>query len=279
MTRKIDARISKDRELRQNPYAHLSASGEYEAVLPAHEPLIGPAQVMHGHRRGRPFSSHDLELIARTLHRLMWLHREKLLGSSDVQPDEIVDPYLALEALGYKISEHETLGEHAAGRESYEVAGLMDRENGEIHVSRRFKPWVRTFTAAHELGHALLHSGSGLHRDRALDGSAARSRDPLEAEADKFASYFLLPEKLVRESFIKRFLSAPFELNETTAFALSSEPLVQLKRNCRSKRDLSRKLASAHSYNSRHFQSLNEKFNVTVAVMAIRLEELRLVQF
>lgn len=280
MIRNVDPRISKSRALLQNPHAYLNGSGEYEAVLPAREqPLIDAAQVMNGHRRGRPFPKRDLELIARTLHRLMWAHREKLLGTAHVDPAEIVDPALALKALGYKVVEHETLGEHAAGKDTYEVAGLMDRDNGEVRISRRFDPWKRKFTAAHELAHALLHTGSGLHRDRAPDGSAIRSRDPQEREADEFAAYFLLPEKLVREAFLNRFLAAPFELTDATAFALAAEPLAQLKRKCRSERELSRRLASSRQYSSRHFRCLHERFNVSVEVMAIRLEELGLVRF
>jgi Zn-dependent peptidase ImmA (M78 family) len=280
MNLNVDPRISKSRELLKNPYAYLNGSGQYEAVLPAlKQPLIDAAQVMNGYRRGRPFAKRDLELIARALHRSMWNHRETLFGTADVEPAMIVDPALALKALGYRVVEHETLGEHPAGRDTYEVAGLMDRDRGEVLVSRRFDPWSRNFTAAHELGHALLHTGSGLHRDRAPDGSAARSRDPQEREADEFASYFLLPEKLVREAFLDRFLAAPFELTDASAFALTAESLSQLKRKCRSARDLSCRLASAHQYNSRHFHSLDEKFGVSVMAMAIRLEELGLVKF
>lgn len=280
MTRNVDPRISKSRELLKNPYAYLNGVGEYEAVLPAREQSpIDAARVMSGYRRGRPFPKRDLELIARMLHRMMWVHREELLGTADAEPAKIVDPALALKALGFRVVEHETLGEHAAGKDTYEVAGLMDRDHGEVRISRRFDPSSRRFTAAHELGHALLHTGSGLHRDRAPDGSAARSRDHQEREADEFAACFLLPEKLVREAFISRFLAAPFELTDATAFALASEPLAQLKRKHRSKRDLSRGLASAQHYNSKHFRSLDEKFGVSVEVMAIRLEDLGLVAF
>lgn len=279
MTRNIDPRIIKSRALLQNPYAYLNGEGEYDALLPAQgRPVIEAAQVMKGYSRGRPFSTRDIELIARTLQRLMWLHRAELFGISDIDPAKIVDPGLAIEAIGYRFTELETLGEHAAGKRSYEVAGLMDRDKYEVRISRRFKPWERNFTAAHELGHALLHSGSGLHRDRASDGSEARARDPQEIEADKFAAYFLLPEKLVRESFTKRFLAAPFELSEATAFALSSQSLAQAKLRYRSARELSRALANAQYFNSRHFQSLADKFQVSTEVMAIRLEELGLVK-
>lgn len=277
MSRNTDPRINKSRALLQDPYAYLNGEGEFEALLPPQRPLIDAAQVMKGYSRGRPFPKRDLELIARTLHRLMWLQRAELLGAVDIEPARIVDPGLALKAIGYRFTEYETLGEHAAGKDSYEVAGLMDRDSYEVRISRRFKPWERNFTAAHELAHALLHSGSGLHRDRAPDGSAAGARDHQEAEADRFASYFLLPEKLVREAFIDRFLASPFVLTEATAFALSSQSLAYMKLKYRNGRELSRALAAAHQYNSRHFQSLTEKFQVSVEAIAIRLEELGLV--
>lgn len=52
--------------------------------------------------------------------------------------------------------------------------------------------WI--FTAAHELGHLLLHASS---YDRSLD-----SEDPdQEREADRFASYFLMPEPVFDEEW------------------------------------------------------------------------------
>ena len=79
MTRNIDLRISKSRALLKDPYAYLNGEGEYEAIFTAQERLIDPAQVMKGYSRGRPFPKRDLELIARTLQRLMWLQRKELL--------------------------------------------------------------------------------------------------------------------------------------------------------------------------------------------------------
>lgn len=280
MARQIDPRISRSRILLQNPCAHLNGEGEYDAILPVQEqPLIDVAQVLKGYSKGRLFPKRDLELIARTLHRLMWLRRKELFGTFDVEPMEIVDPFLALKALGYAVTERDSLGQHAAGKDSYEVAGLMDRDNQEVRISRRFSPDSRRFTSAHELAHVLLHHGSGLHRDRAPDGAAVGVRDPQEAEADRFAAFFLLPDKQVREAFTHRFLAAPFVPTDATAFALSAESVAQVRRRCRDVRGLSRVLASAHYYNTKHFPSLAEKFQVSVEVMAIRLEELDLVRF
>jgi Zn-dependent peptidase ImmA (M78 family) len=171
----------------------------------------------------------------------------------------------------------ESLGQHAAGRDSFEVAGIVDNASGTVEISRRFAPSTRKFTTAHELGHAVLHEGSGLHRDRGLDGASTGRRDPREAEADVFASYFLLPEKQVRGAFGKRFLTEEFGLTEATAFALSSGSLRHLQGRCRTARDLARILAGAQQYNGAHFRSISERFGVSIEAVAIRLEELGLV--
>lgn len=72
------------------------------------------------------------------------------------------------------------------------------------------------------------------------------------------------------------FLTEEFRLTEATAFALGYESLKQLEERYRSKRDLTRMLAAAQRYNGAHFRSLSERFGVSIEVMAIRLEELRL---
>jgi Zn-dependent peptidase ImmA (M78 family) len=145
-------------------------------------------------------------------------------------------------------------------------------------VSRRFSPEIRRFTIAHELGHALLHSSSGLHRDRAVDGATGSAPRPSrEAEADLFASYFLLPEKPLRGAFEQMFLTQRFVLTEERAFALTSKTLDYVQRRCRTTRDVARMLASAEHYNGVHFDSLARRFGVSIEATAIRLEELGLV--
>jgi Zn-dependent peptidase ImmA (M78 family)/DNA-binding XRE family transcriptional regulator len=52
--------------------------------------------------------------------------------------------------------------------------------------------WI--FTAAHELGHLVLHRS-------AYDVSATEERDDEEAQANQFASHFLLPEKGFRKEW------------------------------------------------------------------------------
>jgi Zn-dependent peptidase ImmA (M78 family) len=280
MNRDVAERIRRSRLNLKNPYAYLNGNGEYEALVPekALIALIDMTRVLNGHRRDRALTRPQIQRIVRNLHTEMWQRRAELFPSEDeVDPLQILQPELALRSLGYRVEIRESLGQHAAGKDSFEVAGIVDNANERVEISRRFSPEIMNFTLAHELGHAVLHQGSGLHRDRGLDGGGIGPRDTREVEADTFAAYFLLPEKQVRAAFRKRFLTEEFRLTEASAFALRSGSLKQLQDRCRNERDLARMLAAAQHYNGAHFKSLSERLGVSVEVMAIRIHELRLV--
>jgi Zn-dependent peptidase ImmA (M78 family) len=171
-----------------------------------------------------------------------------------------------------------SLGQHEIDGVDVEVAGLIDRSSKLVNISQMFPPNVQSFTMAHELGHAVLHSaGAGIHRDRPFSGEKI-SRNPTEYEADKFATYFRMPANLVKSRFAKCFCTTKFLLNEDAAFALNTS-LSQAKAKCPSKRHLARLLAGTEFYNQNHFESLSSQFNVSIEAMAIRLEELDLIDF
>jgi len=281
MIRDIAERIRRGRVDLQNPYAYLSSEGGYEALVPRRAratALIGMGDVLKGRNRGRPFKRLEIERIVRNLHTEMWRGRAEIFEFEDeVDPMQILDPEVALRSLGYTVIIRESLGQHLAGKDSFEVAGTVDNSARKVEISRRFVPAIRNFTTAHELGHAVLHEGSGLHRDRGLDGASIGPRDSREVEADTFASYFLLPEKQVRLAFRNRFLTEKFRLTDTTVFALNSRSVRDLQERGCSERDLARMLAAAEYYNGVHFKSLSGRFGVSVEVVAIRLEELGLV--
>ena len=119
-----------------------------------------------------------------------------------------------------------------------------------------------------------------MHRDRPLDGPGQERgvRDKIEREADKFASFFLMPENLVRNRFREFFLCDKFALNEDTIFALDPSGSMRLQDCKKTLRELARILTDADSYNGRHFNSLADQFHVSVEAMAIRLEELELLE-
>ncbi len=97
-----------------------------------------------------------------------------------------------------------------------------------------------------------------------------------EIEADKFATYFLMPKKLLEKEFFSVYYSV-FQIDENSAFKFGGRSTRDLKNECKDLRALSRKLATAESFDNRHFSSLTKIFKVSVEAMAIRLEELKLV--
>lgn len=226
---------------------------------------------------------HDLagiEAQANDLLRRMWRERDSLWeGEAPSDPLAIIDPAMALKVIGYDFSPEEDLGEYRSDRRGTRVAGVIDHVSRTVHVSKRFPSETRMFTAAHELGHAVLqhNMGGSIHRDRPLDGQFVQ-RDRIEFEADKFASYFLMPAKLVRQHFVESFGTDCFMLSEETAFVLSGRTLHEFQKACGSLRDLSRLLAKVGHYDGHYFSSLAKRFGVSTEAMAIRLEELGLIE-
>lgn len=282
--------IEASRRRLEDPYAYLDDSGGYSAdVALLAKPGIGLQSVGVANLSGNvsqklpggPSNRHTkagIEKLASDLHARLWRERESLFGGiPPSDPIELLDPALALHLVGYDFTIDEGLGKYRGNGGYVEVAGLIDRPSKTVRVSRRFPTNVRTFTAAHELGHAVLHAaGGGIHRDRPLDGTKF-SRDPTELEADTFATFFLMPGRLVRTRFAGLFGTDFFELNDHTAFALSGASVEEIRSECPTLRHLSRMLASAERFNGRHFVSLADQFRVSNEAMAIRLEELELV--
>ena len=118
-----------------------------------------------------------------------------------------------------------------------------------------------------------------LHRDRPLDGSDFSSRDLREIQADKFAAFFLMPRKLVKNVFQELFILKKFVINQNTVFAFGEDSVSNFRAKHRNLRGLSIFLASADNFRGRSFYSISKVFNVSVGAMAIRLEELGLVEF
>ncbi|KTF35253.1 ImmA/IrrE family metallo-endopeptidase [Xanthomonas vesicatoria] len=276
MSKRLDPRISSSRMRLQNPYAHME---EIEECWQAGNDLN---RYRFARLDGKTFStkkSHSFESIeaqAKELQRAIWKKRTELGLSQNVHPIDVLDPQLAAELLDFELTLHSSLGCMASGRRRVSVAGVIDQSARSIKIATDADPRVMRFTAAHEIGHAILHPDqNGLHRDQPLDG-ARQARSRTELEADKFATYFLLPEKLLTEEFKSRFLGV-FALDEQTAFALLSKPIFEVIEALPTLRHVSRRLASSTYYNGSHFVSLSESFGVSIEAMAIRLEELKLV--
>lgn len=105
------------------------------------------------------------------------------------------------------------------------------------------------------------------------------NRNRIEIEADKFATFFLMPKKEIERVFEKIFKTKKFKIDQDSAFALGFESEEALKKKCKTLRELTRLLAQQTLFYSNPFMSLVERFKVSVETMAIRLEELELVEY
>jgi Zn-dependent peptidase ImmA (M78 family) len=270
----------------ENPWAHLDGDGGFAGLFTKADitavatPIrIDVTTLLGAKRQGEKFSRQEIGGIARKLQIELWRRRHEFYpNSKTTNPTDVLDPIFALTAIGYSVQEHDSLGEYFGRDGAFEVAGILDKPTATARISKRFSHPMRNFTMAHELGHAILHDNIRMHRDRPFDGALnGQKREATEIEADVFASLFLLPEKLVRAAFERRFLAKRVVINEETAFALGERGVSSLFGKYRSRRDFSRMMANAAQYNGVHFRSLAENFGASTEVMAIRLEELNLV--
>jgi formiminotetrahydrofolate cyclodeaminase/Zn-dependent peptidase ImmA (M78 family) len=239
-------------------------------------------QAITGVAKGkRPLPDAAIEAMTVRLQRALWNNKD-LLWKNDIPESafDILNPNKALECFGLTVHQDTTLGQYVNQGTTFEIAGQIDQPTKIVSISKQFPKETQKFTTAHELGHYLLHTQSVLHRDRPLDGLRVQEpRDSEEWQADKFATYFLMPSKLVKKTFANLLLTKQFRITEETAFALNEQSSRALRDKCRDLRGLSRLLAKTTSYNGVHFYSLSDQFKVSVEAMAIRLEELELLYF
>lgn len=283
--RALEAGISASRELLQNPYAYLDGAGNFTALAKPNSGKSINAAVRDGAasrgsqstRKAISYSDNAIEAKVKEIHELIWGNKESIwIGAVPADPVDMLDPTVALKLVGYEYQLVDGLGQYRGDGGLLEVAGLIDRSSRTVRISSQFPNSVRAFTGAHELGHAILHTHtSGVHRDRPMNG-ATLSREKSEIEADKFATFFLMPAKLVRSRFAELFRENIFLLSDDSSFALAGISLSELRRKYKTRRDLSRLLASAERYDGRHFPSLATQFRVSTETMAIRIEELAL---
>ena len=220
----------------------------------------------------------QIEQLARSIQLKLWEQRRELFGDTD-DPIEVLSPGKVLELFGYEVRHCKGgLGHDKQDGVTVDVAGLIDPVSKVVEISAHPLPTERLFTLAHELGHVVLGSaGTGVHRDRPLNGTRI-ARDANEREADKFAAFFLMPSKLLRKAFLRRFITEHFELDDATAFALRASFADDVRKEFPTLRALSRYIANTEHYNGGGFPSLASAFNVSPVAMAIRLEQLSLVR-
>jgi Zn-dependent peptidase ImmA (M78 family) len=104
-------------------------------------------------------------------------------------------------------------------------------------------------------------------------------KDAIEREADKFATFFLMPGKHVENLFKETFGTDCFVLNNETTFYLGEGSISEFKAKCTDRRGLALHLATLDHYRVNSFYSMADVFGVSAMAMARRLEELGLVEF
>ena len=228
----------------------------------------------------------DIAEVSRSAQKILWedynLNSDK--EETKKSPLEIFDSAVVLNLIGYQVNIHESLGQHTVNNGTFNIAGLLDRKNKFVSISQKFSPEVQRFTLAHELGHVLLNhyaeNGSQIHKDRPLTKLSFGSKLSLiERQANRFASNFLMPQRLVEKKFVELFGTSKFLITEDSAFAMNRINTSKFRLECKNKIGLASILASAEYYNGTNFPSLARQFGVTNIVMAIRLIELDLFHF
>lgn len=253
----------------QNPYGLVKSSDDEETAM-SPPPILSFGDLL----KNGVLTNDRIEMAARQLAHSIYKARHSLFpeGIPD-DPVELLDPKVAFHLLGYKFEELDSMGEIESG---IDVAGIIDQDNKLVSISKRFSPIIRNFTAAHEIGHVLMHKQSGLHRDRPIDSGAGVKRDEIERQADYFAACFLMPKKLLEERFFQRFANV-LDSRESLAFLFNRNDNPKVEKQLSTKRGFARAFAGISSINGHAVMSLAEQFKVSVEAMAIRLEQLELV--
>lgn len=241
--------------------------------------LNAPKLLLHKKKQDK-YSKEDLFQIVKNIHSELWLNREQIWSAHDqLHPVQMINPATTFGLHGYDYEETVSLGQDSIDGELVEIAGYVDNEEKVAKVSRKFSPDVRRFTSAHELGHAILHKQKKMFRDRALDGGAIGSGRPqIEREADAFAVLFLMPEVQVRDIFEQIFGQEQFNVDQRSAFALGFRGVGAMQTKLPTDRHLSVRLATTDLYSGIPKRSLCGIFGVSPTAMAIRIEELSLIQ-
>lgn len=232
--------------------------------------------------KGRVFyRDRELEKIVRELHKIMWLNRDLLgLGSSSDKPLKMLEATQILQIMGFEVTKSSTLGNFDVGSHQYQVAGQIDQREKTVVISSQLDAQTTRFTEAHELGHAFLHLQEVMHRDRPLNKySTVEKAADEEYQANKFAAFFLMPRYQVIEKFRAIFGVEKIGVNQQTAETLFRIEASVLTAHAKNLNGYSRLIAGVTQVGNRPVHSLAEIFRVSTEAMAIRLEELYLVEF
>ncbi len=224
---------------------------------------------------------HLIESKARELQKLIFDSRDTLFPGYKGNLHSLIEPRFLAQLLNVSYHEIQDLSSQVSSFRDpkQKVAGLVDRKRNLIYVGTEFPKEVQRFTAFHEMGHWILHPNLEMHRDMPLKGIPKTTRPIVEREADYFAASFLMPRKLLRKEFVFRFGSDELIFHNTNAHQLCPEQAYSLLNAPEKSLDRELAVARCRSFGNKYFPSLADRFTVSDTAMAIRLKELRLIQW
>jgi hypothetical protein len=220
------------------------------------------------------WSFDQVELEARKLLAAIEKNSARLWPNTPPARLFMCDPEAACRLLGLRYLPDSHLGSYGGTA----TAGMLDCENRAVLLSSKQSFESQRFTAAHEVGHWLLHPGQTMFRDRSLSSHGGQGRPRVEQEADCFAACFLAPPKLVCKAFRARFpVREPITNTGVICYNLSMRNGQYLEGLPAGSFEFALAVARADAFNGLRFKPLYSLFNVSPSAMAIRLQELELV--
>ena len=220
-----------------------------------------------------------IEKEVRKLHKEIWDQQDTLWPQGCHSLLDMLNPMAACQLLGIDYQEYPEIDNRfLKGGVRHRIAGLLDRQAQKIAICSSFSLEEVRFTAAHEIGHLILHPHHVMHRDRPLDGGFRQS-DPYEREADYFAACFLMPKKSLWLQFQQRFLTIPFHFDDVSSYQIDPHEYNALLLADAGSLDRAFALARCESYNGQAFYSLAKQFKVSKTAMARRIQELGFIQW
>ena len=221
---------------------------------------------------------HSPEQAARQMLRRIWNERRQIWGDDlPADPVDMLDPGIAIERLGFEFEYVPEIPDWPPSTR-HALAGEVDPSRKRVTVSELFGLQSARFTAAHELGHVMLHSGR-MFRERPISGPRLSEQSPMERQADKFAAEYLMPARLLRTRVKSSFgVESPIVVRDGEAFWLDMDQSEDLLRASPNSHELAFALAKCpRDFRGNRIPSLAEQFKVSVQAMAYRVQELRLI--
>ncbi|MGO9294192.1 MAG: ImmA/IrrE family metallo-endopeptidase [Streptosporangiaceae bacterium] len=111
------------------------------------------------------------------------------LDALAIDQSAIIDPFAAIDQLGLalNITKLDNL-----------LGAVIPQGDGGVLITSERSPAIQRYTAAHEIGHWILH-GHELRMDRETE-VLGRPSSEMEREAQLFAGYFLMPPPLLNQA-------------------------------------------------------------------------------